>query len=164
MQDLKPPCVLEARDLDDAWFTALWACLEKNDDESFKYSQRYRIDRGWYQKQDRIIRNNDTVESFGDAYGFRRKDGQPLQRRNTGCLLYHYGWVQPEEVMAQRRVNADQIGFVTLNDNERPKKYDYGDLNRFPVYFGSHPAVMEEKINQHLLSQEDLEIIHRRFW
>jgi len=25
---------------------------------------RYRIDRGWYQKQDRIIRNNGEVESF----------------------------------------------------------------------------------------------------
>jgi len=54
MEDLKPPCVLQARDLDDAWFTALWACLEKNEDGSFKYSQRYRIDRGSYAGQERL--------------------------------------------------------------------------------------------------------------
>jgi len=54
MEDLKPPCVLQARDLDDAWFTALWACLEKNPDETFKYSQRYRIDRGSYAGQERL--------------------------------------------------------------------------------------------------------------
>jgi len=54
MEDLKPPCVLQARDLDDAWFTALWACLEKNPDGSFRYSQRYRIDRGSYEGQERL--------------------------------------------------------------------------------------------------------------
>src|SRR3989338_4479863 len=35
---------------------------------------RYRIDRGWFQKQDRIIRNNGEIESLGDAWAFRRKD------------------------------------------------------------------------------------------
>jgi thymidylate synthase len=54
MEDLKPPCVLKARDLDDAWFTALWACLEKNEDGSFRFSQRYRIDRGSYAGQERL--------------------------------------------------------------------------------------------------------------
>ena len=54
MEDLKPPCILRARDLDDAWFTALWACLEKDEDGGFKYSQRYRIDRGSYAGQERL--------------------------------------------------------------------------------------------------------------
>jgi len=125
---------------------------------------RYRIDRGWYQKQDRIIRNNGTVESCGDAYGFRRKDGKPLTRKNTNCFLYHYGWVQPEDVMTQRRVNAENIGFTDLKDDERDVKYDYGDLNRFPAYFGTHPAVMNKRIKGHPLSQKDLCDIDRRFW
>ncbi len=54
MSALKPPCILKARDLDDAWFSALWACLEKNPDGSFKYSQRYRIGRGSYAGQERL--------------------------------------------------------------------------------------------------------------
>ncbi|MCK5014389.1 MAG: glycosyltransferase family 2 protein [Candidatus Omnitrophica bacterium] len=125
---------------------------------------RYRIDRGWYQKQDRIIRNNGTVESFGDAFGFRRKNGEPLKRKNTDCFLYHYGWVHPKETMARRRLNAEEIGFTTLMDQERQEPYDYGNLNRFPVYFGTHPAVMREKIDQHSLSQSDLQGIDRKYW
>src|SRR3989338_3168083 len=107
---------------------------------------RYRVDHGWYQKQDRIIRNNGKAESFGDAFGFQRTDGRPLNRKSTNCFLYHYGWVHPQEVMAERRVNAEKIGFVKLNDDERQGVYDYGDLNRFPAYFGSHPAVMARRI------------------
>ncbi len=125
---------------------------------------RYRIDRGWYQKQDRIIRNNGTVESYGDAFGFHRKDGKPLQRKLTNCLLYHYGWVQPQDVMANRRINAERMGITTLTDEERGQNYSYGDLNRFPVYFGSHPAVMKELIANHPLSKEDQANIHRKFW
>ena len=125
---------------------------------------RYRIDWGWYQKQDRIIRNNATIESFGDAFGFRRKDGQPLISRNTNCFLYHYGWVHPEEVMAQRRINAEKIGFTTLVDQDRTGPYNYGDLGRFPAYFGTHPEVMREKVDQHSLSRSDLNDIRRKYW
>lgn len=125
---------------------------------------RYRIDASWYQKQDRVIRNNGTIESCGDAWGFQRKDGQPLCRKNTGCFLYHYGWVHTNEVMTRRRANAEKIGFVTLKDSERVKEYEYGDLNRFPVYFGSHPKVMGEHIAAHDLTQEDRAGIHRKFW
>ena len=125
---------------------------------------RYRIDEGWYQKQDRIIKNNGRIESFGDAYSFKRKDDQPLRFKNTGCFIYHYGWVQPEEVMSQRRLNAEKIGFITLQDQDRDKIYTYGDLNRFPVYFGTHPQGMEERIKNHLVSQEDLKEINRRYF
>ncbi|HQP10830.1 MAG TPA: hypothetical protein PKV41_05545, partial [Candidatus Omnitrophota bacterium] len=125
---------------------------------------RYRIDRGWYQKQDRIIKNNGTVESCGDAFGFRRVDGRELKRKNAHCLLYHYGWVQPQEVMTQRRVNAESIGFTRLMDDERQGQYDYGDLSRFPAYFGEHPSVMREKILKHSLSQRDWGNICKKFW
>ena len=125
---------------------------------------RYRIDHGWFQKQDRIIRNNGQIESFDDAYGFKRKDDQVLKRKNTGCLLYHYGWVHPEDVMTQRRVNAEKIGFTNLKGAERNSDYVYGDLDRFAPYFGSHPAVMTERIKSHLPSQADLKSINRFYW
>jgi len=151
-------------------------CMEKflNDDAvdalRFKWLHfygsyyRYRIDYGWYQKQDRIIRNNGQVESFGDAYAFRRKDGARLRRKNTGCFLYHYGWVQPQDVMASRRDNAHTIGFVDLKESERVKEYQFGDLNRFPVYFGSHSKVMEPLVKSHRVSQEDKKEIDRKYW
>ena len=125
---------------------------------------RYRIDSGWFQKQDRIIRNNGEIESYGDAYAFRRKDGRDLKRKNTCRLLYHYGWVHPEDTMAQRRRNAEAIGFAELKEEERTDGYSYGDLNRFPIYFGTHPDVMRNRIEQHLLSCEDWRGIARKHW
>ena len=125
---------------------------------------RYRIDHGWFQKQDRIIRNNGSIESEGDAWGFRRKDGQPLRRKNTGCFLYHYGWVHSPLIMTQRRLNAERIGFTQLTSDERSGEYSYGDLNRFPAYFGSHPSVMTQRIREHRLSQEDLKAVNQKFW
>ena len=122
---------------------------------------RYRIDYGWYQKQDRIIRNNGQIESFGDAFAFRRKDGQPLRNRPTNCLLYHYGWVNTVANMQDRIRNAQHIGY---QDNNKNVSSGYGDLNRFPAYFGTHPAVMQNVLSQHLLSQQDLNQIRRHFW
>ncbi len=123
---------------------------------------RYRIDSGWYQKQDRIIRNNGSIKSIGDAYGFGRIDGKPLRRCQAGCFLYHYGWVMPEGVMTKRRVNAEMMGITTLKDEEKTQVYCYGDLNRFPVYFGSHPAQIKEKMVSHSLSQRDWQDVRRR--
>lgn len=125
---------------------------------------RYRIDAGWYQKQDRIIRNNGRVESCGDAFAFRRIDGRPLRSRMSRCFLYHYGWVQPEEIMRQRRLNAEHIGFVKLGSQEKSGDYSFGDLNRFPAYFGSHPRVMTEYIARHTLSSEDEKVINKKYW
>jgi hypothetical protein len=125
---------------------------------------RYRIDKGWYQKQDRIIRNNKTIRSFGDAFGFERVDGKPLRCKFTGGLLYHYGWVFSEEVMARRRVNQGTIWSVDRTQEKQTGRYLYGDLNRFPVYFGTHPLVMTELIAKHEASRQDEALIRRKFW
>src|SRR5580698_527819 len=87
---------------------------------------RYRIDFGWYQKQDRIIRNNGQVESYGDAFGFRRIDGKPLRTRLTFCYIYHYGWVNSNIAMQMRCDNASEIGFMDKNKNTSfAKGYGY---------------------------------------
>ncbi|MDD5634410.1 MAG: glycosyltransferase family 2 protein [Candidatus Omnitrophica bacterium] len=126
---------------------------------------RYRIDPPWYQKQDRIIRNNGTVESWGDAYAFKKKDGSPLRSKKTGCYIYHYGWVSNPEKMSAKRQNAASIGFARLSDNEKKASYDYGNLDRFPVYFGTHPHVMKNFIQDHADSIEDwLRIKRKYFW
>jgi glycosyltransferase involved in cell wall biosynthesis len=125
---------------------------------------RYRVDAGWYQKQSRIIRNRGEVESVGDAYSFARKDGRPLREWKTGCFIYHYGWVQPGEVMTRRRSNAQHLGFAVPGEKEEDRPYDYGDLDRFPVYYGPHPAVMRPLVERHELSRRDWAGISRRKW
>ena len=124
---------------------------------------RYRVDSGWYQKQDRIVRNNRQVESYDDAFGFRRVDGNPLKTRWTHCFLYHYGWVNSNEAIQKRFENAIDIGYMNKEMNA-PLKGDYGDLNRFPYYAGTHPSVMKETVQSHRLSREDFDMIRRKFW
>ncbi|MFH1360929.1 MAG: glycosyltransferase family 2 protein [Candidatus Omnitrophota bacterium] len=148
-------------------------CMEENlhnqDAEALRFAwlhfygsyYRYRIDLGWYQKQDRIIKNNGEIISCEDAYTFKRKDGQPLKRINTRKFLYHYGWVQNPEIMKMRRENAQDIGF---SDKEKSLQNSFDHLDRFPIYFGTHPAVMREKIEEHGLSQDDWVKISRKYW
>jgi hypothetical protein len=124
---------------------------------------RYRIDLGWYQKQDRIIRNNGQMESYGDAFAFRRIDGKPLRTRRVFCCIYHYGWVNSNEAMQNRYSNATAIGYMNKEMNISSTG-DYGDLNRFPAYFGTHPKVMEDMVRQHHLSREDFGVIRRKSW
>ena len=66
--------------------------------------------------------------------------------------------------MAQRRKNAEEIGYIEQEEEDRKEAYKAGDLNRFPPYFGSHPKVMKEKVEEHILSQQDLKDITKRFW
>ena len=124
---------------------------------------RYRVDLGWYQKQDRIIRNNGQVESHGDAYGFRRIDGKPLRTKLTFCYLYHYGWVNSNEMMQKRYDNATAIGYMDKKSSISTIG-DYGDLNRFPAYLGTHPDVMKETVAQHRISREDFDTIQKKQW
>lgn len=125
---------------------------------------RYRVDAGWFQKEDRIIRNNGQIESYSGAFGFERIDKKPLKRKKINCFLYHYGWLQPPEIMTKRRVNAEMIGFTKLSQDEKQQNYDYGDLERFPVYFGTHPAVMQNRVLSHELSRADWRRISRKYW
>ncbi len=124
---------------------------------------RYRIDLGWYQKQNRIIRNNGEIESYGDAFAFRRIDGKPLRQARTFSYLYHYGWVNATDVMQRRCENAAAIGFMDRTKNSTFVS-GYGDLNRFPAYLGTHPAVMKEWVQGHALSRQDFDDIRRRYW
>lgn len=124
---------------------------------------RYRIDRGWYQKQDRIIRNNGHIESVGDAFGFARIDGKPLKNALTHCLLYHYGWVNSTEDLRKRAENAVAMGYAD-NTKESSFKSGLGDLNRFATYFGTHPIVMQKHIEMHDISTEDRRDIQKKYW
>ena len=121
---------------------------------------RYRIDRGWYQKQDRIVRNNGQIESIGDAFGFARTDGEPLKIALTKCFVYHYGWVNSTEDMQKRSQNAAAIGY---GDNTKEMS-GFGHLNRFVPYFGTHPAVMQETVRGHVVSQRDWALIQKKYW
>jgi len=124
---------------------------------------RYRIDAGWFQKQDRIIRNNGNIRSYSEAWGFRRKNGEPINTVKLRCFIYHYGWVKK---IGFKIDNAQEMGGRTEAFIEKIKpKFDFKDLDKFPVYFGTHPAVMREKVVAHFPSQKDWANIKKKyFW
>jgi len=122
---------------------------------------RYRIDQGWYQKQERIIRNNGTIESYHDGFGFHRIDGKKLQIADSFTYLYHYGWTYTPKQMTERKFNQSVIWNKAF---DHANMYDYGNLNLFPVYWGSHPKVMTNIIAHNPLTQEDKQLIARKHW
>ncbi len=125
---------------------------------------RYRVDPPWFQKQDRIVRNQPGIEAYSGAWGFRKKDGSPLKTLKTPCFIYHYGWVNAPEMMSKRRKNAQGLGYARLSSREKQPAYDYGDLSRFPVYFGTLPKVMKDIAGAHGLSRRDFSRIKKNYW
>ena len=120
----------------------------------------------WYRKDIRIIRNKPDIHSWQSAQSFRRIpdfDGLHYrQEENTFKLkvaqirarVFHYGWVRPPQLMNNKikSFNINHKGIrnvIEMEKNELFKgHFDYGNLNKIPVYKGNHPAVMKEWIQQ----------------
>lgn len=127
---------------------------------------RYRIDAGWFQKQTRIIRNNGTICANLGAWGFEKKDGKSLNTIKTLSCIYHYGYVNDLKALASKIENSVQLGYNKSFNYERMKgAFDLTKLNKYPVFFGSHPKVTIDRIKLHDLSNKDLSQIRKKyFW
>jgi hypothetical protein len=116
----------------------------------------------WYNAEIRIVRNLPQIHSWHSAQSFRycyRYDN-PWQTRDTRKLrvaradaeVFHYGWVRPPAVMQRknRALRAVHAGRQTADSQyaEAPPEFDYGPLNRLPVFEGSHPASMAGMISR----------------
>jgi len=107
--------------------------------------------RTWYQNEIRIIRNDKRISSYRDAQGFR-KEGEKLHVKPVNARMYHYGWVKDPKVQAKKVNNSFQM-YHGSNDTEingpvSADAFDYGEVDSLAVFKGTHPAVMQERINQ----------------
>ena len=113
--------------------------------------RHYQISHGWYKREARIIRNNCGIKSHNSAQGFR-KDGRPIRAAHANAEVFHYGWVRPPKYMETKRKTFNTIHWGKDEAEEfhedKPNEFNYGPLNKLPVYKGSHPAVMEDWIAQ----------------
>lgn len=124
----------------------------------------FMISHVWYPREIRIIRNDPEIHSWRDAQSFRRIPGfdgwNYLQKKNTFKLrvapveayVYHYGWVRPPHYMYKKRKEFS-IAYIGEAATEEWLKgqgeiFDYGDLNKIPVFKGTHPAVMKSWIEK----------------
>lgn len=120
---------------------------------------------GWYRQEVRIIRNRKDIHSFKDAQSFRiydhfsegdykeymRTEGtHKLQVVELKAEVYHYGYARPPYIMAGKRKQTH----VTYRGTDKSvaeaeamaPNYDYGPMNRIPLFKGTHPAVMTDWI------------------
>ncbi|MDI3547362.1 MAG: hypothetical protein PWR10_1014 [Halanaerobiales bacterium] len=136
-------------------------CLELLNDEEvealvFDYRhfwgdyRHYQISHGWYKREVRIIKNNIGIKSHASAQGFRKVNGEKPKAALAHAEIFHYGWVRPPRYMENKRKAFHTIHWgndkaETYHKTE-PEEFDYGPLDRLPVYKGTHPEVMQDRI------------------
>ncbi len=117
---------------------------------------------GWYQHEIRIVRNLPEIHSWESAQSFRsipEFDGRSYRRGegtrklrvvHAGARIFHYGWVRPPDFMRRKHRAFDENHHGAEEARRRHEAdaglYDYGPIGRIPHYEGSHPAVMQERI------------------
>lgn len=117
---------------------------------------------GWYPKEIRLVRNHPDIYSYRSAQSFKRIpnfDGKDFRQKKGAFSLnvveldacvYHYGWVRPPEYMQKKAKSLDTIhhGKKKIDEAYKHKKknFDYGNMAKLPVFKGTHPKVMENKI------------------
>lgn len=112
----------------------------------------------WYDMDIRAFKNNRNIRSWKDAQSFR-KNGKKLRVVDCEAWIYHYGWVRHPEVMRKKTIIMDSF----YHDDEWMKKkhsdshspWDYGPLDRVPVFNGTHPEIMQNRISEKDWNAED---------
>lgn len=111
-----------------------------------------------YPKEVRIVRNLQDIHSWRDAQSFRFMPdfdyNNYWQKENTrvlncillsGASIFHYGWNRDPRKMVKKQEEQFSMHAgekITLKE----AFHDYGNLSAMPVYKGSQPAVMTERI------------------
>lgn len=123
--------------------------------------QHFNNSHAWYAREMRIVRNLPDIYSWRDAQSFRKferfthsfadyrkkKDSRKLRVKPVNATVFHYGYVRPPHLMSVKR-KSSSISFHGLDARKDPTVFDYGPLHKLPVYTGTHPRVMHNRIAQ----------------
>ena len=105
--------------------------------------------RRWYRREVRIIKNLKGVYSYRDAQGFRIND-RKLKVKLIDAYIYHYGWVKPPKGLQGKVRNFNQF-YQTEEWIEQnypvQDTYDMHNADRLIHFKGSHPKVMQARID-----------------
>ena len=102
-----------------------------------------------YRRQIRIVRNDGTNTSWGDACGFRKTDGRRLRARRVSASIYHYGWARDPQKLVQKNRELERLYH---DDAYIRSKYDAAPAAANPElavcvpFRGSHPVQMAERV------------------
>jgi hypothetical protein len=106
----------------------------------------------WYRNEIRIIRHNPNIYSYRDAQGFRKDDDKKLRVKTLDACIYHYGWVRPPLAMMDKTRNFGHYWGGDSYTEDVAKTYsgefDYSQIDVLEKFTGTHPAVMQERIDR----------------
>ncbi len=107
--------------------------------------------RKWYKYETRIIRNNKNITAYRDAQGFRKQGNEKINVALIDAFVYHYGWVKNPRQMKIKQKNMAPLWFEDDNLVNKIQAeedfFDYGNFDSLKKFSETHPAVMQDRIN-----------------
>jgi glycosyltransferase involved in cell wall biosynthesis len=100
--------------------------------------------RNWYRREVRVVKNNISAESVGDAQGFRVKNRKPAVIP-VDATIFHYGWVRPPKDMAKKNKHFFRLWHGKKYDKTFDA-FEYEKQYGLQKFSGSHPKLMNERI------------------
>jgi len=109
----------------------------------------YGDSRRWYRREIRLLKNIKGIKSYRDAQGFRLND-RKIRVKLIDAYIYHYGWAKPPQGLNNKARNFNAF----YHDEDWMEKhmpetfeFDYGNADRLVKFTGTHPAVMQQRID-----------------
>ncbi len=101
------------------------------------------VSRKWYPHEIRAIKLKTPIESWGDAQGFRNHK----KIFHTEARIFHYGHVREQSSYKEKMRDMGKLYHSAEDLEERLEKgLKDANKNKCVLYFGTHPAVMKERI------------------
>lgn len=103
---------------------------------------------GWYYREVRVVRRDPRIRSVGDAQGFRYKDGEKLQVKDSAGRYFHYGFALEPSVMHRKKENLVSLYGKDPDRQGRPNRPPsfYDDDQKVRPFKGTHPVAMRELV------------------
>jgi hypothetical protein len=104
--------------------------------------------RRWYRNEVRVLKFDPQVHSYRDAQGFR-KNNRKLRVKALDAYIYHYGWVQAPTGLDNKVRNFNKFYHEDSWIEENlpvNQEFEYGNADRLIKFAGSHPSVMQKRI------------------
>lgn len=111
--------------------------------------------RRWYRREVRIIRNDKKIRSWKDAQGFRTRNAagekapRKLRVRLIPAHMHHYGWVKHPAAQQRKQETFNRLWHSDEAVRDmvgRQDTYAYDGLEPLARFRGTHPAVMQPRI------------------
>lgn len=122
--------------------------------------KHYGPSRRFHNKEIRIIRPLPSIRSYRDSQGFRKyndpahfleEKGEKLHVKQIDAAVYHYSFVRNPEKQAKKVIEMakryhDDAKLKELAERFK-KGWDFSEIDVLEQFNGSHPGVMQERIN-----------------